>query len=136
MTDLMLRRRAMMMETAAPELYPVGTNIKALYLTGNPANWIINKKYSTTTGELIDGTSGYYASDIYVPVKPQYRFRKNGYRITGLCWYDKDKVFISGSIHNNTTAGDLPAPPSNAAFFRISTGNSSNVNSLQVIRTA
>ena len=127
----MLRRRAIL-SAKSEELYPIGTDTIKEYIRSVP-NGFEPGNINTTTGKFNSGGSN-YASQIYVPILPQYRFSKNGNRILCFAWYDRNKEFISSFARNNLSEEDLPAPPSNAYFFRIGTSNKANMNDIKITR--
>lgn len=136
---MMLRRRMMLMEPT-PELYPIGTDIITEYigrdLSGNGlfvANTIINSK----TGEYRTTAGDYAASDIYMPIKPWYRFQKSSDgRLYVFAYYDANKNYISSIAYSDLQVHDLPAPPSNAAYARITTHRYQSNWGIKIIRIA
>lgn len=136
---MMNRRQMLMMLSAEPELYPIGTDIVQTYIRdadGWQKGYMIN-----SSGEYVTGNADYYGSNIYIPISPDYSYSKNGYRLGNNAggygaWYDKDYQFISSFNQDNTTAESLPNVPSNAAYLRVCTRNFTNSNGLKVTRTA
>ena len=129
------RRRALMAMQAAPEpeLYPVGTDIKAVYAP-YPGSWSGSKTISTSTGEIISGSA--YANPNYIPISPDFVYQKNGQRMDYNAWYDADYNFISSFREYNTSVKALPAAPANARYLRISSNSGAGASGLKITRTA
>lgn len=125
MNDLLRRRRAMMgQKTEEEELYPVGTDIVLKYI-GLRAGSTTEKDFVSgygynNQGEYIE-RSGYAASPVYMEVDSAYRYSAKGGRIYHLCYYDKDKSFISYIVSNTTAERTLPALPARARYARVDT---------------
>ena len=127
----LMERRRLLMQDNPHMLYPIGTDVVTKYIrsvSGGFERGSINED-----GEFVSG-GGSYASQIYVPILPGYRFRKDGYRIVRMAWYDRNKEFISSFTRNNLSVQDLPAPPSNARFFRLGTYNDVNRKKITITR--
>lgn len=125
---LVARRRVLMQQE--PELYPVGTDVIALYAQ----NWVDDSSWANTGGT--SSISGAARCTNYIPIDPRYTYRKNNYRLYNYCcWYDADKHFIRSFALNNTTAQDITNIPQNARYMRVSTYKA-NKAQLKVIRTA
>jgi len=125
---LVARRRMLMQQE--PELYPVGTDVIALYAQ----NWVNDSSWTNTGGT--SSISGASRCTDFIPINPKYTYRKNGHRLYNYCcWYDKNKHFIRAFSQNNTVAQDITNIPENARYMRISTYKSSKED-LKVIRIA
>ena len=139
MTDLMLRRRAMMMETAAPELYPVGTKILSTYI-----GYSTSPKIAVTNRHQINPTTGVYesysynsASEIYVPIDPSYTYRKASRSIPWVSYYDENKNYLSRTTSTNSSgAADIANIPAKARYLRITLGTNDNMWNVEITRTA
>lgn len=128
------RRRALMMQQAAPEpqeLYPVGTDVKAMYAPYSGA-WQGSRDISTSTGEIVSGS--HYVNPNYIPIDPSYGYQKNGHRMENCAWYDADKVFISTFREYNVDVKRIPAAPANARYLRISCTSGSMASGLKLTR--
>ena len=121
---LVARRRLLMYKV--PELYPVGTEILREYIgsDGRFVDFTADHSISYTDGTYQED-SGFYASDVYVPISAKYTYEKSGSRITGrgVAFYDSDKNFISGYFRNNLNV-EVISIPENAAFLRVGTNQS------------
>lgn len=130
------KKKVMMMAAAGPapsELYPVGTDVKAMYCP-YPGSWSSGKAISTSTGEIVSGSS--YVNPNYIPVDPSYTYQKNGQRMSTSAWYDADYNFIESFSEYNTSVKNLPAAPSNAKYMRISANSGASASALKITRTA
>lgn len=143
----MTRRRALMAQKIEDEeLYPVGTDLVAMYI-GRDVNGLglFNHEHtisnvSNTIGEYVEGPYN-AASPIYLPIDPKYRYQKNkgynsyqGGRMYYFTWYDANHNFISQFSENNFDNVDLPAPPSNARYARFATHDNDNNWGIAIIR--
>lgn len=129
---LVARRRGLMKE---PELYPVGTNIRAKY----GAVFISSHGIDTNTGEYVENSSR-QASPVYMPISPQYTYWKRGTfpnraYLSVLAFYDKDKNYISYYGKNDYGDFVIPDIPANARYARIAIPSGS-YNDVKIIRTA
>lgn len=118
---------------APAELYPVGTDIKAVYAP-YPGSWSGSKAISTSTGEIISGSG--YVNPNYIPIDPSYTYQKNGQRMEYSAWYDVDYNFISSFREYNTSVKALPAAPSTARYLRIAANSGASASSLKITRAA
>jgi hypothetical protein len=134
--DVLRDRRRALMAAAGPapsELYPVGTDVKAMYAP-YPGSWSGSHAISQSTGEIISGSA--YVNPNYIPVDPSYTYQKNGQRMHYSAWYDENYVFISAFYEYNISVKSLPAAPANAAYLRIAAANGTAASSLKITRTA
>ena len=127
----------MAMQNSQTDLYPIGTDIVEMFIRRE--NGWEHRHYIDENGIYTSGGE-YYASPIFIPISPSYRFSKNNMRIgnnTGgyAAWYDENFNFISSFKQDNLDVSALPDPPSNAAYIRISTRNLANTVNLQITRT-
>lgn len=114
MTELMQRRRALMMVTKDTlPIQEIGVNLLEEKAKGY--------KVDVNTGELIQSSSVIY-SVAYIPINPNYQYKmvKYGNRPANLVWYDKNYGYISGRSYSNTTPWAVTTPPSNARYARMS----------------
>lgn len=125
------------------ELYPVGTDIITKYIGRNDNGSFIGEKNVdiNSQGEFVRVVSvSCYGSPVYLPISPNYRYEKNGYRMYNLTFYDKDYGFISqnnSNQYNNTTQMEITNIPSNAAYIRFVThGTASNNWRIAITRIA
>lgn len=129
---LVARRRALMKE---PELYPVGTNIRAKY----GAVFVSKHTIDTITGEYVEKIS-HQASPVYMPISPKYTYWKRGIYpnrgyLSVLAFYDKDKNYIGYYAKNDYNDFVIPDIPANARYARIAIPSGSATD-VKIIRTA
>lgn len=134
----MARRFAMMaqVESKPQELYPIGTDIIEMYI-GRGDNWTQNALIDSSGEFVLEPETDSFASDLYIPVNPDYTYQKNDYRVRRFAYYDSNYSFLSSVVYDNATRFDtFPALPSQAKWARIQTGNASNKNGLTITRIA
>lgn len=73
--------------------------------------------YLHTDGHL--SSSVYWGVTDYIPLTHTYKYRIEGWdgNMPSICFYDKDKNFISGIAHNNRRSFEF-IPPVNAVYMR------------------
>jgi len=133
---LVARRRMLMYKE--PELYPIGTDIVLKYIglrsgSTTQKNFVSGHAYNDN-GEYIETTGNKAASPVYMEVDSSYRYSAKGGRIYHLCYYDKDKNFISYIVSNVTTERTLPGLPSGAKYARVDTLDNTNNWILSITR--
>lgn len=132
--DMIGVRRKMLMGQKSGELYPVGANLFAFCNVFGTETRYTAISYST--GELVESQlSSQSASEIYIPINPQYTYEKSK-RLYVLAFYDANKTFISATgKYNNTTDNVVISDiPNDARFIRISFVYNNRV--VKLVRTA
>lgn len=131
-------RRALMarVESEQEELYPIGTDIINEYI-GRGDNWTQHAVINSSGEFVLEPATDSFASDLYIPVDPDYTYQKNDYRVRRFAYYDSNYSFLSSVVYDNATRFDtFPALPSQAKWARIQTGNAANKNGLEITRIA
>ena len=127
--DLMKRRRELLVIQKHVGLYPVGTDIIAKYYGHDDNGFFIGEANCAinTQGEWIKGT--YYGNPTFIPVNPEYRYRKSAARMYSVTFYNADYECVSTPIHyNNLKVMEITNIPSNARYMRFVSHPSANTN--------
>lgn len=121
------------------ELYPVGTDLVTKYIGRDLSNgnglFILGD--FDTTGEIIEDSTAYGISPVFIPINPNYTYYKTGGRFYRSCLYDADYNYIGRTIEqNNLNFREISPFPSNARYMRIITLSNTNNWVIAIYRIA
>lgn len=139
--DMMaIRRRVLLGQKKSDELYPIGCDIIAKYY-GRKANGQFIGETNVninSKGEFVSGNS--YGNPTYLPINPDYRYKKSAQRMYNLTYYDENYAFIkqeSGIAYNNLREMEITNVPVNASYIRfVSHGTAYNNWLITITRIA
>ena len=123
------------------ELYPVGTDLVTKYIGRNLSSGFglfVPGNFNTKTGEIIEGSTEWGISPVYIPINPDYTYYKTSAgRFYRACLYDADYNFIGLSREqNNLNFKEISPFPSNARYMRIRTLNNNSNWDIAIYRIA
>lgn len=105
--------------------YTYGENAVKAYVGTNTSDTTIwGSGFFTSTGSVTPGSGYHYIKD-YIPVY-QGNYAQAGMVLSGnarICYYKKDKSFLSAVSYGNATASNLRSIPSEAAYMRFCMSN-------------